>query len=211
MVRYLNLDDIDEIVKVENETWIPPMQAPRERIENRIKNGHRYLGYEIDGDMAGIVAWSYQYIKSLNELPKDFSLFSSGESILEKSNVAFIYNVGVAKKFRGQGVGTKVVREALNKIKEDGVTQVYLDGRCPSYNGSTEYEQEHIEQQTEFKKRIDKCIRENKTPTIDDIEYDPVLRFYKKLGFKPVHLISNFIPQDSPSGGNRIIMYIKFS
>lgn len=210
MTRILTLDDLDDIMKVENETWIPTMRASREKIEDRIKNGHRYFGYIINEDLAGMVAWSYQRIRSLQEFPKDFSSFSSGKSILGGSNAAFIYNVGVAKKFQGQGFGTKMVKAAIGYIKGEGINEVFLDGRCPSYNGSMQYKEEHVPQSPEFKKSIDLCVKENRVPRVDEIRHDPTLRFYNNNGFQPVLLTSSgFITADQASGGYRVIMYTK--
>lgn len=210
MTRILTLDDLNDIMKVENETWIPPMRATREKIEDRINNGHRYFGYIINDALAGMVAWSYQNIRSLEEFPKDFSSFSSGKSTLEGSNSAFIYNVGVAKNFQGKGVGTKMVKAALDYIKRDGVNEVYLDGRCPSYNGSTQFSEEKVAQSAEFKKSIDICVKENRVPIVNEVCHDPTLRFYNNLNFQPVLLTSSgFITADQASGGYRVIMYTK--
>ncbi len=211
IARYLTLNDLDRIVQIENDTWIPPLRASREKIKYRLENGHRYLGYDVNGILTAMVGWSYQFIRSPQELPADFATFSSGKSVLEESNVAFIYNVGVGRQFRKQGIGSKVVQEAFKKIFEDGVKEIYLDGRCSSYNGSTEYPDiEYVEQQSEYKKRIDACMKEDKVPTVDDVMFDPTLRFYARLGFTPVRLSANFLSADKPSGGFRVIMYKKF-
>ena len=211
ITRYLTTNDLDRMVEVENNTWIPPLRASREKIRSRLEDGHRILGYEVGGKLAGMAAWSYQKINSMGEFPNDFSSFSSGKSLLDSSSAAFIYNVGVAKQFQNQGIGKKMVQEALRKIRADGITEVYLDGRCPSYNGSKSFAEEDVEQQSEFKKRIDECMKENKTPTVEDVRFDPTLRFYNNIGFEPVLLSANFFSADKPSGGYRVIMYIKLS
>jgi len=207
--KYLTTDDLDKMVEAENSTWIPPLRASRRKIGSRLEDGHRILGYEVDGKLAGMAAWSYQKINSMSELPKDFSSFSSGKSVLDGSNAAFIYNVGVSREFQNQGIGKRIVKEALMKIREDGITEVYLDGRCPSYNGSKRFPEEDVDPQPEFKKRIDECMRENKTPTVEDVRFDPTLKFYNKIGFVPVHLSPSFLSADVPSGGYRVIMYMK--
>ena len=208
VARYLTASDIDEMVKVENETWIPLIRAPKERMLYRLENGHRYFGYVINGELAGMVGLSYQHIKSPEDFPSDFSTFSSGKSELDRESVAYIYNVGVAKKFQKQGVGKKMVQETFQKIREDGVKEIYLDGRCPSYNGSKDFpEIEFVDQQLEFKRRIDECVRENKVPTPEDVMFDPTLRFYSKLGFVPIKLSANFLTADKAAGGFRVIMY----
>lgn len=218
ITRILGLKELNGIVKVEQETWITPMQASRELIEKRIKLGHQILGYEINNELAGIVSWCYKKTNTANlgnisdpdRIPggfEDFVNFSSGKSTLENANSAFIYNVGVANKYRGQGIGTEAVKAALMEIKKNGIKHVFLDGRCPSYNGSKKFPQEQVEPNPEFKKRIDECIEKERLPSVEVMKLDPTLRFYYKLNFRPFKLIAKFYKADIPTGGNRLIVY----
>lgn len=216
--RLLGLKDLNEMVKVEQEAWIPPAQAPRELIEERLKLGHQTMGYEVDGKLVGMVSWCYKRINiaDLNNIPnsgekldwfKDFVDFSRGKSILENANSAFIYSTGVSHKYRGHGIGTRIMEAVLAEIKRNGIKHILLDGRCPSYNGSKEYPQEQVEQVPEFKKAIDDCNRTGELPSVEVMKLDFTLRFYYKLGFKPFKLIPKFYKRDIPTGGNRLIVY----
>ena len=216
--RLLGLEDLDEMVRVEQEAWIPPAQAPRELIETRVKLGHQIMGYEIDRRLVGMVSWCYKRINvvDLEVIPKlgwrlswfeDFVNFSKGRSILENANSAFIYSTGVSYKHRGGGIGTRLMQAVLTEIKKNGIKHVLLDGRCPSYNGSTEYPQEQVEQVPEFKRAIDRCNKTGELPSVEVMRLDFTLRFYNKLGFKPFKLLPNFYIGDIPTGGNRLIVY----
>lgn len=217
--RLLVLEDLDEMVRVEQEAWIPLAQAPRELIEKRLKLGHQIMGYEIDKKLVGMVSWCYKKINAANleisdldETPdwfKDFVNFSRGRSVLENANSAFIYSTGVSHKYRGLRIGTRIMEAVLAEIKKNRIEHVFLDGRCPSYNGSKDYPQEQVEQVLEFKKAIDECNRKGKLPSVEVMKLDFTLRFYYNLGFRPFKLIPNFYKEDIPTGGNRLVVYQK--
>ncbi len=208
--RILSTFDLDKIEEAENNTWVTHMQAPKEKIRTRIENQHQIMGYMVDGNIGALVCWCYRPEKLSQEgMSKDFGLFSSGACTPEQAGAAYIYNVGVPLNFRRQHLGTKSVRAAFEMMKSQGVTDVFLDGRCPSYNGSSGDPKEYIEQSPDFKKRVDECIEKGELPTVDDMMLDPTLRFYAKLGFKPYVLLPNFYPEDHASGGNRLIVYQK--
>tara|TARA_Y100000310_G_scaffold298060_1_gene331631 strand:- start:146 stop:820 length:675 start_codon:yes stop_codon:yes gene_type:complete len=216
--RLLGLEDLDEMVRVEQEAWIPLAQASRELIETRVRLGHQIMGWEIDRRLVGMVSWCYKKINvaDLAVIPKpdeklswfeDFVNFSKGKSVLENANSAFIYSTGVSHKQRGSGIGTRLMQDVLEEIKRNGIKHVLLDGRCPSYNGGSEYPQEQVKQVPEFKRAIDECNRTGELPSVEDMKLDFTLRFYDKLGFKPFKLLPHFYENDIPTGGNRLIVY----
>jgi len=209
--RMLNESDIDKMCAMEEETWIPQLQASRETMLTRLHNGHQFLAIEKESKLTSVAGWCYSKFsieESQNEFPMKFAEFStckSCSSINAKS--AFIYNVGVIPSTRKQGTGGLLLQWAFEKIHAAGIHQVFLDSRLPSYNGSRQDTIEHVEQNPEFKKAIDRYFSHNQFPSNKEFALDPVIRFYMKNGFSPWLIRKDFI-EDKPSENIRVICYI---
>ncbi len=55
LVRGLTVEDLDEIVRVEQETWPEEWQAPRESFANRLRIfPEGVIGVFVDGELAGV-------------------------------------------------------------------------------------------------------------------------------------------------------------
>ncbi|MDY7037492.1 MAG: GNAT family N-acetyltransferase [Thermodesulfobacteriota bacterium] len=207
----LHEPDIDKIYALEKETWIPELQASRETILTRLRSGHKILAInEYDG-LWGVIGWCYSRFSihdPVNNFPKKFTEFSTRKSCSEKSaQSAFIYNVGVKPGRRGKGVGSLLLQWAFEKIKEDGIHQIFLDSRLPSYNGSQQTHHEKVDQNQEFRKAIDRYFTGNQFPDDRVFMLDSRVRFYMKNDLKPWLILKDFI-QDKPSGNIRVICYL---
>jgi glyoxylase-like metal-dependent hydrolase (beta-lactamase superfamily II)/ribosomal protein S18 acetylase RimI-like enzyme len=202
---------IDEIYQLEKQTWIPDLQASRESILQRLHHGHKILGLKKNRELMGMIAWRYSkfsILDGIENFPKLFSDFSI-EASYTGSDVqsAFIYNVGVRAGFRQGGIGSRLLQGVFEKIRDDGVKQVFLDSRIPSYNGSLSGNRDKIRQSPKFKSAIDRYLTDGTFPTQEEFALDPRLRYYMQNGFKPLFILKDFI-QDLSSGNNRVICYI---
>ena len=92
-------------------------------------------------------------------------------------------------------------------MRDDGIHQVFVDSRMPSYHGSTRYHHESIPRNSEFRKAIDRYFSEHIFPQDHEFLLDPAIRFYMENGFRPYLIIKDFI-QDKPSGDIRVICYM---
>jgi glyoxylase-like metal-dependent hydrolase (beta-lactamase superfamily II)/GNAT superfamily N-acetyltransferase len=202
---------VDRLYKLETQSWIPELQASRELILSRIQQGHQILGLEKDAELLGMVCWrysGYSIHKGKDRFPRSFMEFSgSREETGQRPWSAFIYNVGVKAGFRQIGTGSLLLQEAFHKIRERGVSQVFVDCRMPSYNGSQRLPNERIKPNSEFKEAIDRYFATGEFPAKTEFELDPRLRFYMKNGFQPWLLLDNFI-NDFSSGNKRLICFI---
>jgi len=195
----IRLNDLERIVEVERAAFIPPLQASPEKITKRLSLGHVYLGLETDNKLVGTLAFKFSDF----EIPRTFYEFSDGPS---KGNAVFIYSLGILPEYRGRNT-LELIDSALKFSGMSGMQYSVADGRMPSYNGSLEFHQERILQDPEFKKIIDGHITRGTTPSIEETKLDPNLAFLVRFVHgKPLKLIPNFMPEDKPSGGHRIIL-----
>jgi len=209
-IRLLDLKDLEEICRLEKEIWIPPLQAPRELIEKRLLQGHRMLSFADHGVTEGVVSWCYSSFSlkdGVDAFPDDFYRFSACSSCeARRANSAFIYNVGVIPEARGRGTGGLLLQEAFAMIRKEGIAQVFIDSRLPSYEGSYGFPQEEVPQNPVFKEAIDTYFATGCLPPEDILRKDPAVSFYLKNGLTPWCVKRNFI-HDPPSGNLRLICY----
>jgi len=104
-------------------------------------------------------------------------------------------------------MGSLLLQWAFEKIRKDGIYQVFLDSRMPSYNGSHEHSHETVQQNHEFRHAIDRYFATNQFPDNCDFIQDKAIRFYMKNGLTPWLILKDFI-QDEPSGNMRVICYL---
>lgn len=196
-------------MKLERNSWIPFLQADEKTILKRFDLGHIMLGAQEDSDLVGMISFSYSNFSpdDYPSFPKTFREFSS-QPILKNYNTAFCYNLAILPDKRGYRYASLLIRAGWDKAKKDGCMYGVADGRCSSYNGSSEFEQEQIKQNTEFKKIIDRYLKEGIFPQQKEFLKDPTLAFYHRVtGCKFLWLIPNFLPEDKPAGGLRVISY----
>lgn len=206
--------DLDAICDLEKEIWIPELQASREVIQERLRHGHRLLSLKEGGGLAGMLGWCYSPF-SIDEgaggFPTSFRQFSNCKSCnAETSRSAFIYNLGVKPSCRRKGTGSLLLQEAFEKMKKDGVSEVFIDSRLPSYNGSGKHTQENITPNIEFKNAIDNYFATGRLPEERIFLSDPAVSFYMKNGPSPWIILRDFI-QDEPSGNMRVICHLNIN
>ena len=207
----LRKSDIDKICSLEKVIWIHELQASRQTILTRLRNGHKMLAIKESDKLLGMVSWYYSRFSIKDppgNFPRKFSEFSTCNSCsIPEAQSAFIYNVGVKPECRENGVGSLLLQGAFEKIREDGIYQVFLDSRMPSYNGSQEYPQEIVQQNFVFRHSIDRYFTTNQFPDNSDFLRDKAIRFYMKNGLAPWLIVKGFV-QDEPSGNMRVICYL---
>ena len=106
-VVMLDESALEEICQLEKEIWIPQMQATREVIRERLRQGHKLLSIREEKGLPGMVGWCYSPF-TLSDGPENFPLsfrqFSNCKSCCaDNAHSAFIYNVGVRPDHRRQG------------------------------------------------------------------------------------------------------------
>jgi hydroxyacylglutathione hydrolase len=202
---------VDRLYQLEKQSWVPELQASREKILTRILMGHQILALEKNSELFGMVCWRYSACSidvGKECFPGTFEEFSGERAeAVRKPLSAFIYNVGVKAGSRQNGTGSLLLQEAFQNIRDQGVNQVFVDCRMPSYNGSQVLPNEKIKPNPAFKAAVDRYFATGQIPAKSEFDLDPRLRFYIKNGFQPWLLLNNFI-NDYSSGNKRLICFI---
>lgn len=203
--------EIDKIWALEKEIWIPELQASKDTILTRLRGGHKLLAMKKHDELLGMIGWCYSRFSILDPpeaFPKKFSDFSTCQSCCPtEAQSAFIYNVGVKPTCRRKGAGSLLLQWACEKMREDGVCQVFVDSRLPSYNGSQQYHYENIQRNPDFREAIEWYFAKKRFPSKIEFAMDPRIRFYMRNSFRPWLILKDFI-QDEPSGNMRVICYL---
>lgn len=207
----LSESDINLICELEKEAWIPELRASKETILKRLRLGHKMLALGNDNKLLGMISWRYDGFSikdDLSKFPKDFYEFSLKKSAPEpRARSAFIYNLGVRGSARKQGIGSSLLQWAFEIIRNDGIEQVFVDSRIPSYKGSNYGELENVSPANEFTETVNSYFSQSSISEKEKLSVDPILRFYTANGFRP-WLIRNEFIRDKSSGNIRIICYI---
>ena len=207
----LSESDINKICELEKKAWIPELRATKETNLKRLRSGHKMLALGKDNKLIGMISWRYDEFSikdDPNKFPQDFIGFSLKESAHKsKARSAFIYNLGVKGSARKQGVGSSLLQWAFETIRRDGIEQVFVDSRIPSYRGSNYGEFENVTPANEFAETVNSYFSQHFIYEKEKLLVDPILRFYTTNGFRP-WLIKNEFIQDDSSGNIRIICYI---
>jgi ribosomal protein S18 acetylase RimI-like enzyme len=207
----LSESDINWICELEKEAWIPELRASKETILKRLRLGHKMLALGNGNKLLGMISWRYDgfYIKDgPSKFPQDFTEFSLKKSAPKpKARSAFIYNLAVRASARKQGVGSSLLQWTFETIRNDGIEQVFVDSRIPSYQGSNYGEFENVSPANEFAETVNSYFSQSFISEKEKLLVDPILRFYIANGFRP-WLIKNEFIRDESSGNIRIICYI---
>jgi glyoxylase-like metal-dependent hydrolase (beta-lactamase superfamily II)/GNAT superfamily N-acetyltransferase len=212
-VMMLDVSALDAICNLEKDIWIPELQASREVIQERLLHGHRLLTIKENTGFAGMLGWCYSPFSieaGHDGFPRNFMQFSNCQSCNAKmARSAFIYNLGVKPAARRKGTGSQLLQEAFEQIRKEGISQVFIDSRLPSYNGSTQHAQEKVSRNQAFREAVDRYFSTGRLSVPEDqiLLLDPAVSFYMKNGLVPWLILRDFI-RDEPSGNMRIICYI---
>jgi len=209
-VEMLGESSLEEICRLEQEIWVPQMQASREAIRERLLQGHKLLTLKEEKGLPGMVGWCYSPFSRADgpdDFPKNFQEFSNCKSCCaDNAHSAFIYNVGVKPECRRQGTGSLLLQEVFEKIRKDGISEVFIDSRIAAYNGSTQHGQEKVPPSRTFHEAVDEYFRTGRMPDDTVLASDPAVSFYMKNGLSPWIIRPGFTP-DETSGNMRIICY----
>lgn len=190
---------LDEVVRVEKETWPEEIQAPREKFEARAAVFPQgFLLISLPGQ--GLVGVSTAEIINFNpEQP-----LTSWEDITDNGwvkkthnpdgNALYLVSVGASPKTAGKGIGTRLVQEQINLTKDLGLEWLVLGSRVPGY---AEY---HISYPEVSVERYLRLTRE------DGQALDPEIRFYERCGLEINKAVPNYMENDPESENYGVVM-----
>lgn len=190
---------LDDVVRVEKETWPEEIQAPREKFEARAENfpeGFLLVSLPSVG-LAGVsTAEIIDY--DPNNPPISWEETTDNGWIRNthdrRGNALYLVSVGASPRAKGMGVGTRLVRGQIDLAKELDLQYLVLGSRVPGYAA---YHKQHpevpIEEYLDLK-------REDGQPL------DPEIRFYTRCGLKPAKVVRNYMEDDPESENYGVVM-----
>lgn len=204
----LTREDIPAIRRLEQACWPPALQASASIIESRLASGHKLVGAWSDGRLAGLIAYRHVRFDPLDPaaFPKTFAEFASGNRQPE-FNAVYGYNMSVDPMLRGSQIIHDLLAGAIARVRADGCRYIVGDGRCPSYNGEGEDENDKaIRQSPVFRAAVDRYMSGGAFPSLEEFLADPALRFFhRKMHCRFLWVLPGFFPGDHASGGYRVI------
>lgn len=175
MVRQATTDDLDAVMRVEEEAWPAEMRAPREKFESRLRTFPQgFYVTIIDGKIMG-VSTSMRFQYHSDHPPRTWDEVTANGWMTNhdpQGNALYVVSVGVSPQAHGKGVGSQLVqaqKELVRKLKLDSLV---LGARCPEYH-SPEFDQVPVKQYVQM-------TRSDQQPQ------DKELRFYVRNGLKVV-------------------------
>ena len=126
-IRNAQKSDLDKIMQIENESFIPEISENREVFEKRLQFFQK--GFLVFEDSSSSEVFGYFSSELWKSFPKDFSSFKIGHDIedffFERGKNLYISSFAILKKMRGKGIGKKLFQDSLdfieNLLKDDGI------------------------------------------------------------------------------------------
>jgi len=208
-VIQLSIENITQIMDVEKRAFIPTIQITEKNIRICLEMNHIFLGAFIGEKLIGTIALRYANFSpnDYENFPKTLKMYAEVPHD-ENPNTAFVHSLGIVPEHRNGYAAKYLIEGAIKKAKEDGMSYIVGDSRCPSFNGSSEFQQERVLKNQEIHDAITAHL-EGKAPLPDELmlSKDPVLGFYIKNGAKTLWIIPGFFPEDEPCGQFVVIQY----
>jgi len=205
-ISLLNETAINTIQALESASWPTGLAADVSKISWRFNAEHFMLGGWHKNNLIGLACWRLGWLDTSTpeSFPDSFLKFSNSRND-QVFNAAFVYNLCIHPNARGSKLVRLLIKSVLSHAKALKCQYLVGDGRCPSYNGSIA---ENIAEEITFKNAINSARLSGQRITKNNCLYDPVLRFYHKtLDCEFLWVMPEFIPEDTSSGGYRVIFY----
>ena len=209
-IETLSNNDIDAILMLEESCFTPCLRASRETLYSRFDLGHIMLGLYVDESLVGVASFAYKWFDSKEET-KQFAQEQWRPfyqmKMSDTFNTVLIYNVELLPSKRGIQHIYTLLNAMMKRASDDGCEFLIGVSRIPSYNGDP---YNNIVVKPELKTAIDNYLSGGPMPPSKTLLQDPLILLYKHIGnCEVLTLATNYLPEDTPSGGVRAIVYTK--
>lgn len=205
-IRNARKEDLDSVLLVEEEAWPEEARAPRTKFEERLKTFPEgfFVAFLNDKIVGATTSQIINYDpknppNSWTEITADGHISRTNNP---KGNCIYVVSLGVSPNSRingkSPGIGTKLLEQQKNLTKELNLNYLVLSSRVPGYDL-------YYRQNKEIP--IDIYISLNRD---DKLPVDKELRFYQRLGLRPVKICPNTM-DDKESRNYGVIMEWKHS
>jgi len=206
-IRFLDPLEVPKLADLEAAAWPASLQADEDLIRKRLGLGHLMLVAAAPEHLAAALCCVPTHESPFDDtrFPRDFGAFSSlphSEPILS----VYVYSLCVHPDYRGENIVRNLIETGIGIARSLGAQWVVGDGRCPSYAGAEGNGPDRVRADPVFKAAIDSWSATGQKPPVESLIRDPTLRFYHRVvGCDFLRLCPNFLPQDTSSGGHRVI------
>lgn len=186
---------LDEIIRVEKETWPEELQASREKMESRLSLFPQgFFTAKVENKIMGVSTSQISHYpspaKTWDELTDNGFIKNSHNP---SENALYVVSAGVSKNAQGMGIGGKLIDAQKDLARTLGLRYLFLGARIPGYGA---YCQKHgdipIEKYIQLKNEKGESL-------------DPEIRFYQRRGLQVGGVKQNFEP-DAESKDYGVLM-----
>ncbi len=199
----LGPDDIERMLELETTAFDSTMQADPGTILARFALGHSALGTcDQDGRLVGAICFSVLEVgDDYDSLPSTFKEYSR-QPVPEAPDSLCIYSLGVVPSARGMACARLLIRSAFDEARRQGFCQVLADGAFPSFAGN-----DQVAPRPAVRQMLERYLETGRFPEQSEFLQDPVFAFYYRLTeCRFVKLLPDFLPEDTASGGWRVLL-----
>lgn len=201
----LRADDIERIMELETTVFDVSMRAERSTILHRFSLGHVMSGAEdATGRLVGAIGFSAANLggPGFEGLPATFKEYST-QPVPGAAGTLCIYSLGVVPAARGISSPRLLIDSAFEYGRRHGLRDVVADGPLPSLAGS-----DQVRPRPGVRWMIERYVETGEFPEQKAFLQDPVLALYFRLTrCRFVKLLPDFLPEDTASGGWRVLLH----
>lgn len=194
-IRNAKENDLDEVIRLENEIWPEGTRASREKFESRLKIFPQgfFLAYK-NGGLIGVSTSEIIFYNPENPPTSWEGITNNG--FIEKThnpdgNALYVVSAGAISR---SGGGSALISAQKNLIQKLNLKFLVLGARIPGYD---EY------CRTMGNVDIDQYVKKTRE---DGQLLDPELRFYTRNGLKIFKIMPDYMGDDKQSGNYGAIM-----
>lgn len=196
-VQQANEEELDELLRVDRESWSEELAGSDEMIRSTLKIfPEGYICAYVDGVMAGTMTTMILNF-DLDHTISTWEEVTSGGLITNhnpKGNVLYGVSLGVSYKHRGLNVGSKIIERVKQLAMDLDLEFLALGARIPFYHKHPDLDvQDYVNKRAENGER-----------------FDPELRFYERCGLKVHRILPDYMSGDwaDPESKNYgVLMY----
>ena len=119
------------------------------------------------------------------------------------ANTVCLYSLGVDPTARQVVLFRDLLESALAMGRQAGLVHAVADGQLPSFNGN-----DQVKARPEIRRMVERFLETGAMPADEEFLHDPALGMYRRLtGCRFYKLLPDFIPEDTASGGWRVLLY----
>jgi len=188
-IRNATVEDLDEIIRLENQIWPESSRAPREKFETRLKMFSQgfFIAYDEKRGLLGVSTSEIVNYNPKNPPTSWEDITDNGwivRTYIPNGNALYVVSVGSISR---SGGGSALVQAQKKLAKKLALNYLVLGSRIPGYN-------KYCEQNGEIAiEDYVKLVRE------DGEMFDPELRFYIRNGLGLRKVVQRYMLDDEES------------